>query len=87
MLPDSWKGAFKTTSEDPQEILLKSTKNMKVSGFFNNFKGLYYSSYQLFGATFQGQFFLSFNFYFGHNTLCGPKTWELGLNFLYIFFW
>ena len=53
MLSDSWKGAFEMASEDPQTILLKSTKNMKFSGFFSNFRGLNYPSYQLFEATFQ----------------------------------
>ena len=53
MFSDSWKSAFKMALEDPQKILLKITKNMKFSGFFSNFRGLNYPSYQLFEATFQ----------------------------------
>ena len=53
MLSDSWKSAFKVASENPQKFLLKGTKNMKLSGFFSNFRGLNYPSYQLFEATFQ----------------------------------
>ena len=40
-------------SEDPQKILLKSTKNMKLSSFFSDLWGLNFLSYQLFEATFQ----------------------------------
>ena len=36
-----------------KKILLKSTKNMKLSGFFSDLRGLNYQSYQLFEATFQ----------------------------------
>ena len=53
MLSDSSKSAFKMALEDPQKILLKSTKNMKLSGFFSDLRGLNYQSYQLFEATFQ----------------------------------
>ena len=53
MLSDSWKSAFKRASEDPQKILLKITKNMKLSGFFRDLRGLNYLCYQLFEATFQ----------------------------------
>ena len=52
-LSDLSKDAFKMALEDPQKILLKSTKNMKLSGFFNDLRGLNYPSYQLFEATFQ----------------------------------
>ena len=40
-------------SEDPQKILLKSTKNMKLSAFFSGFQGLNNPSYKFFEATFQ----------------------------------
>ena len=36
MLSDSSQSAFKMASEDPKKILLKSTKNMKLSGFFSD---------------------------------------------------
>jgi hypothetical protein len=53
MLSDSLKSALKMASEDPQKILLKSTKNMKLSGFFSDLWSLLYQSNQLFEATFQ----------------------------------
>ena len=53
MLSDSSKSACKMASEDPQKILLKSTKNMKLSDYFSDLWGLNYPSYQLFEATFQ----------------------------------
>ena len=53
MLSDSSKNVFKMALEDPQKILLKSTKNMKLSGFFIHFWGLNYQSYQLVEASFQ----------------------------------
>ena len=52
MRSDSWKSALKLASENPQKILLKSTKKMKLSGFFSDFQGRNYWSYQLFEATF-----------------------------------
>ena len=52
MLSDSLKSAFIIASEDPQKKLLKSTENMKLSGFFSDLLHLNYSSYQLFEATF-----------------------------------
>ena len=53
MLSDWWKSALKMALEDPQNILLKSTKNMKLSDFYSDLRGLNYPSYQLFEATFQ----------------------------------
>ena len=53
MLLDSSKRAFKMASEDPQKILLKSTKNMKLSVFFSDLWGLNYQTYQLSETTFQ----------------------------------
>ena len=53
MISDSSKRASKMASEDPQKILLKSTKNMKLSGFFSDLWGPNYQSYQLFDATFK----------------------------------
>ena len=41
------KIAFKMALEDPKKIMLKSTKNIKLSGFFSDFRGLNYPSYQL----------------------------------------
>ena len=42
MLSDSSKSAFKMASEDPQKNIAKSTKNMKLSGFFSDLRGLNY---------------------------------------------
>ena len=52
MLSDSWKSAFKILLEDPQKNVAKKYENMKLSGFFNDLRGLNYPSYQLFEATF-----------------------------------
>ena len=53
MLSNSLRSAFKMASEDPQKNIAKSTKNIKLSGFFSDLGGLNYQSYQLFEATFQ----------------------------------
>ena len=55
MLWDSLKNAFKITSEDPQKNIAKKylKKNMKMSGFFSDLRGLNYQSYTFFKATFQ----------------------------------
>ena len=53
MLSNSSKSALKMALEDPQKILPKSTKNMKLSGFFSDLWGPNYQSYQLSEATFQ----------------------------------
>ena len=53
MLSDSSKNAFKWPQKTLKKMLLKSTKNMKLSDFFSDLQGLNYQSYQLFEATFQ----------------------------------
>ena len=54
MLSDVSKSASKMALEDPQKkILLISTKNMKLSGFFSDLWGLNYQPYKFFEATFQ----------------------------------
>ena len=57
MFSDLSKSAFKMASEYPKKILLKSTKNMKLPGFFSNLQGLNYQSYQLFEASFRWSVF------------------------------
>ena len=57
MLSDWWKSVFKMATDDPKKILLKSTKNMKLSDFFSDLPGLNYPSYQLFEATFRKSVF------------------------------
>ena len=64
MLSNSWKSALQMTLEDPQKMFLRSTKNMKLSGFFSEFWGLNYISFQLFRPHFDNQFFISFNLHF-----------------------
>ena len=73
---DSWKNALKMATGDPQKIMIKSTKNMKLSAFFSGFGGLNNTSYFFLRSLSKGQFFLSFNFYFGHKTPKGLETWE-----------
>ena len=58
---------FKTPWKTLNKILLKSTKNMKCSGFFSHFL-------PTFLTTFNHFFPLSFNFYFGHKIPRGLKT-------------
>ena len=53
MLSDSSKSAFKGPGKTLKKILLKSTKNMILSGFFRDLQSPNYQSYQLFEATFQ----------------------------------
>ena len=53
MLSDLSKSAFKMAWEDPKKILLKSMKNMNLSGFFSDLRSLNYQSYELFEATFR----------------------------------
>ena len=53
MLSELWKSALKIVLGGPQKNLLKSLKNMNLSGFFSYFWGLNYPSYQLFEATFK----------------------------------
>ena len=70
MLSDLSKSAFKMASEDPQIILLKSTKNMKLS------EALTINPTNFLRPPFNSQFFLDFNFYFDHKTPGGLKPWE-----------
>ena len=64
------------SGDPPKNIAKKYKKNMKLSGFFSNLRGLNYQSYQFLRPPFNSQFFLSFYFYFGHKTPGGLKTWE-----------
>ena len=68
MLSDSSKSPSKMASEEPQKNIAKSTKNIKLSGFFSDLWGLNYQSYLLFETT--------LNFNFGHKTPGGLKTYE-----------
>ena len=59
--------------EDPQKNTAKRYKKPRnCPAFFSDLWGLNYQSYQPFNS----QFFLGFNFYFGHKTPGGLKTWE-----------
>ena len=40
MLSDWWKSAFKMALEDPQKNMAKKNENLKLSGFFSDFRGL-----------------------------------------------
>ena len=57
MPSDSWKSVFKWPWKTLKKILLKSTKNMKLSGLLSDLTDLNYPSYQLFEATFQKSVF------------------------------
>ena len=74
MISDSWKSAYKMASEDSQTNIAKKHKKT-LSGFFSDLWGLNHPSYQLFRQLFNSHFFL--NFYFGHKTSPGLKTWEI----------
>ena len=76
MLSDSSKSALKMASEDPQKILLKSTKTWNCPASLAISKALTFNPTNFLRPPFNGQFFLSFNFYFGHKTPGGLKTWE-----------
>ena len=59
MLSDSWKSAFKMASEDPTKNKAKKyKKNMKLSHFFSDLRGLNFSSYQIFMKKIEIRFFL-----------------------------
>ena len=94
MLSDLLKSAFKMASKDHKKILLKSSKNIKLSGFFRLkleltpwshacsdldlaiSQALTINPTNFLRPPSDSQFFLSFNFYFGHKTPGGLKTWE-----------
>ena len=81
MLSDSWESAFKIASEDPQKILLKNTKHMKLSGFRGNFRGLNYPSYQLFWGHFLiVSFFYALTFFWSQDNPWSKNMQKLGLN-------
>ena len=77
MFSDLWKSTLKMASEDSQKnIATKVQKNMKLSGFLAISKVLTTHRTNFLRLFFNSQFFLSFNFYFGHKTTCDLKTWE-----------
>ena len=53
MLSIDEKVPLKWPRKTLKKILLKTTLNLKLSGFFSNLPGLHDPSYQLFEATFQ----------------------------------
>ena len=76
MLSDSSKSAFKMASEDPQKILLKGTKTWNCPASWAISEALTSTPTNFLRPPFDSQFFLSFNFFFGHETPCALKTWE-----------
>ena len=69
--------SFKMASEDPQKILLNSKKttwNCPASLAIS--QALTVIPANFLRPPFDSPFFLGFNFYFGHKTHCGLKTWE-----------
>ena len=60
---------------------------MKLSGFLSNFRGLNYSCYQLFAATFQKSVFPKLSILFlSQDTPWFKNMRKLGLNFFYVLF-
>ena len=63
-------------SENPQKNIVKKYEKLKLSDFFSEFGCLNYHPSHILRPLFHSQFFLSSNFYFGHKTPRGLKTWE-----------
>ena len=77
MLSDSSKSAFKMASEDPQKnIAKKYKKTWSFPASVAISEALTINLTNFLKPPFNSQFFLSFNFYFGHKTPGGLKTWE-----------
>ena len=76
MPSDWWKNAFQMASEDPQQILLKSTKTWNCPASLATSEALTIHPTNVLRSLFNIQFFLSFTFYFSHKTPLCLKTWE-----------
>ena len=77
MLSDSSKSASKMASEDPQKnITKKYKKTWNCPASLAISEELTINSTNFWRPPSDSQFFLSFNFYFGHKTPGGLNTWE-----------
>ena len=78
MLSDSSKSALKMVLEDPQKNIAKTVKKKtwKCPASLAISAALTINPTNFLRPAFSSQYFLSFNFYFGHKTPSGPKTWE-----------
>ena len=77
MLTDLSKSAFKMASEDPQKnIAKKYKKTWNCLASLAISEALTINPTNFLRPPFNSQFLLSFNFYFGHKTSRGLKTWE-----------
>ena len=75
MLSDSWKNAYKMALEDHKKNIAKKYKktwNCPTSLAIS--EALTINPTNVLRPPFNSQFFLSFNFYFGHKTPGGLKT-------------
>ena len=77
MLSDSSQSALKMASEDPQKnIAKKYKKTWNCPASLAISEALTINPTNFLRPPFDSQFFLSFNFYVGHKTPVGLKTWE-----------
>ena len=77
MLLDLSTSAYEMASEDPQKNITKKYKktwNCPASLVIS--EALTINPTNILRPPFNSLFFLSFNFYFGHKTPGGVKTWE-----------
>ena len=77
MFSDSSKSAFNMALEDPQKNIAKRYKkkwNCPASLVITD--AFTINPTNFLRPPFDSQFFLSFNFYFGHKTPGGLRTWE-----------
>ena len=78
MLSDLSKNAFKMALEDPKKNIAKKykKKTWNCPAFLAISEALTINPTNFLRPPFDSQFFLSFNFYFGHKKPGGLKTWE-----------
>ena len=63
--------------EDSQKYIAKKYKKHEIVLFFLAISKVFsINPTNFIRPRLNGQFFLSFNFYFGHTTPCGLKTWK-----------
>ena len=87
MVSDSQKISLTWPHKIIKKIFLKSTKNMKLSTIFGNFRGLNDASYHIFEDTFQLSIFPKLNILFLSQDTGRPRNMtKLDLNILDAFF-
>ena len=76
MLSDSWKTAFKMALENPQQNIAQKYKTWNCPASLAISEALIIHPTNFLRPLFNSQFFLTFNFYFGHKKPRGLKTWK-----------